>query len=94
MHSAYRSDRSANEDHVLQQTDVTGVGKVPMLARGSCLCRWIGRQRCGETKASGGQSVQLGQGAQEAKSMLGIVFLLPPHLNIGSQLCMAVALTH
>lgn len=38
-------------------------------------------------KASGGQ---LDQSAQEAKRMLGIVFSLPPHLNIGSQLCEAV----
>lgn len=42
-----------------------------------------------ERKESGSHSPQLGQRAQEAKGMLGIV-LLPPHLNIGSQLCEAV----
>lgn len=30
MHSAHSSDRSTNEDHVLQQTEVTEMGKVPI----------------------------------------------------------------
>lgn len=51
MHSSHSSHRSTNEDHVLQETEVTGAGKVPML-RSSCLCVPIVRDRCGEKQLS------------------------------------------
>ena len=71
-----------------EQTGATGVGEVPRLKR----FKLQFRERRGGTAVGpcGGQSGQPGQSAQEAKGMLGIVFSLPPHLNIGSQQSEAV----
>lgn len=55
MHSSHNLDRNTNEDHVLQQTEVTEVEKVPML-RGLCLLEKDRKKN----KASAGQSGQLG----------------------------------
>lgn len=40
MHSAHSLDHSANEDHVLQETEVTEMGKVPVL-RADTQTDWI-----------------------------------------------------
>lgn len=38
IHSAHSSDRSTNGHHMLQETEVTEVGKIPMLLKDLNLC--------------------------------------------------------
>lgn len=97
MHSIHCSTRSTNEDHVLAADRSDRGRKSSHAKRFVSLYRqmdretdreiYMGRYSC---KDSGGKSTQQSQSVQEAKRMLGTVFLLPPHLNIESQLCDAV----
>lgn len=70
------SNRSANQDHVLQQTGATPAGE------GSLDKKVLIDVEVWSAQTSGSQ--------KKKKNMLGIVFLFPLYLNFGLQWCSAV----
>lgn len=70
--SSRSSNRSANQDHVLQQTDATPAGEGSLEKKVLIAC-----DRCGGVVDPDIRSTK------EKKNMLGIVFLFPLYLNFG-----------